>query len=308
LFGTHHSSRDKDEIVLSITPRIIRMQPRAAASNTEFWYGSESRTRTSPFRSDGGAAGFQPRSAAPAQSAPPAMEEISPTSPMGPSPQPISPSVPAGSVSAPLSGPSPPQTNSITSKEAVTPGQRGLASISIPAQLAPVNVEPGDSPDTSTTDSQNAAASDAVEAQKRAAAPRGSAPSALTLDGPASAKVGDEFQVVLQLSTPEAITHLRSQLRFEPSALQLISATAGDVFPAAAGSPSVDTKSGGAQLDVVASPEDPVQGAGSVMIVRFKALAPRPATQIAAMLNVVGSTGGAAQSSSAQPLKIAIAR
>jgi general secretion pathway protein D len=308
LFGTHHSSRDKDEIVLSITPRIIRMQPRAAASNTEFWYGSESRTRTSPYRSDGGATGFQPRSAAPAQSAPPAMEEISPTSPMGPSPQPISPSVPAGSVSAPLSGPSPPQTNSITSKEAVTPGQRGLASISIPAQLAPVNVEPGDSPDTSTTDSQNAAASDAVEAQKRAAAPRGSAPSALTLDGPASAKVGDEFQVVLQLSTPEAITHLRSQLRFEPSALQLISATAGDVFPAAAGSPSVDTKSGGAQLDVVASPEDPVQGAGSVMIVRFKALAPRPATQIAAMLNVVGSTGGAAQSSSAQPLKIAIAR
>jgi hypothetical protein len=131
---------------------------------------------------------------------------------------------------------------------------------------------------------------------------------ALTLDGPASTKVGDEFQVVLQLSTPAAITRLRSQLRFETGALQLISATAGDVIPAAAGSPTVDTKSGGAQMDVVASPEDPVQGTGSVMILRFKALAPRPATQIAAMLNVVGSTGGAAQSSSAQPLKIAIER
>jgi general secretion pathway protein D len=275
LFGTHHSSRDKDEIVLSITPRIIRMQPRAAASNTEFWYGSESRTRTSPYRSDAGAAGPQPRSAAPAQSAPPAMEEIYPTSPgaqppVGPRPQPINPSVPAGSVSAPLSGGSPPE-------------QRGLASTSIPAQIAaPVAAESGDSPNTSTT--------------------------ALTLDGPASAKVGDEFQVVLQLSTPAAITHLRSQLRFEAGALQLISATAGDVIPAAAGSPSVDTKSGGAQMDVVASPEDPVQGTGSVMILRFKALAPRPATQIAAMLNVVGIAGGAAQSSSAQPLKIAISR
>jgi general secretion pathway protein D len=315
LFGTHHSERNKDEIVLSITPRIIRMQPRPAATNTEFWYGSESRTRTSPYRSEAGAAGFQPRSTAPAQTAPPA-EEISPAAPaaqpaIGPSPQPVNPSVPAGSVSAPLSGSSPPQTSSITNKAAImpTPSQRGLASNSIPAQVAaPVSAEVEASPGTSTTDSPDAAVSDAAEAQTRSAAPVASARSALSLDGPANAKVGDEFQVVLQLSTPAAITRLRSQLRFEPSALQLISATTGDVIPAAAGSPSVDTKSGGAQLDVVASPEDPVQGSGSIMILRFKALAPRPATQIAAMLNVLGSAGGAAQSSSAQPLKIAIAR
>src|ERR1700736_1632243 len=49
LFGTHHTDREKDEIVLSITPRIIRTQPRPASDNTEFWYGSESRTRAGPY-------------------------------------------------------------------------------------------------------------------------------------------------------------------------------------------------------------------------------------------------------------------
>jgi hypothetical protein len=99
---------------------------------------------------------------------------------------------------------------------------------------------------------------------------------------------------------------LRSQLRFDGSALQLVSATVGDVVPSGANSPSVDMKGGGAQLDVVTSPEEPVQGTGPLMVLRFKALAPRAATNIAAMLNVLGGTGAAVGSSSAQPLKIAI--
>ena len=78
------------------------------------------------------------------------------------------------------------------------------------------------------------------------------------------------------------------------------------MVPAAAGSPTVDTKGGGAQLDVMTSPDDPVQGSGSLMMLHFKALAPRPATNIAAMVNVLGGTGAAVGSSSAQPLKIAI--
>jgi general secretion pathway protein D len=130
--------------------------------------------------------------------------------------------------------------------------------------------------------------------------------SALNLQGPKDAKVGDEFQVVLHLSSQQGITRLRSQLRFDASALQLISATVGDIVPAAANGPSIDTKGGGAQLDVVASPEDPVQGSGSLMVVRFKALVPRPSTNIAAMVNVLGGTGAAIGSSSAPPLMIAI--
>jgi hypothetical protein len=43
-----------------------------------------------------------------------------------------------------------------------------------------------------------------------------------------------------------------------------------------------------------------------LMTVRFKAVAPRQATNIAAMLNVLGSTGAAVGSSSAEPLRLAI--
>ena len=128
----------------------------------------------------------------------------------------------------------------------------------------------------------------------------------MSLHGPTTTKVGDEFQVVVQLSTQNAITRMRSQLRFEPTALQLVSATTGSVVPTAAGSPTVDTKSGGAQLEVIAPPDDPVQGTGSLMVLRFKALAPRQATNIAALLSVLGGSGTAVGTSSAQPLRIAI--
>jgi hypothetical protein len=145
----------------------------------------------------------------------------------------------------------------------------------------------------------------AANTAAQSAAPTG-ARSALSLQGPAHAKVGEEFEVVVQLSSEQGITRLRSQLRFDASALQLISATVGDIVPAAAGGPSVDAKAGGAQLDVVASPEDPVQGSGSLMLLRFKALAPRPLTSIAAMANVLGGTGAAIGTTSAPPLQVAI--
>src|SRR5262249_8175921 len=124
--------------------------------------------------------------------------------------------------------------------------------------------------------------------------------SALTLDGPSDARVGDEFDVTVQLAAQDSITHLRSQLRFDSSALQLLSASPGDVVPAGAGSPKVDAKGGGAQMDIVATSEDPVQGSGSLMVLRFKALAPRAATNIAAMLTVMGGNGAAVGTSSAQ--------
>ena len=279
LFGTHHTDREKGEIVLSITPHIIRMQSHPPSDATEFWYGSEAHTRASPYASTESPAG--------AAAAPASM----PTPPPNSGVQPVNPSIPPGSVSAPLGeGPgTPPQptTSTSTYSAPVTPpAPQGLPATAVPGSIAATGA--------------------AAAAAAASAGPGAGARSALNLEGPADTRVGDEFQVVLQLSSQQGITRLRSQLRFDAAALQLISATVGDVVPAAAGGPTVDTKGGGAQLDVVASPEDPVQGSGSLMILRFKALAARPATSIAAMVNVLGGTGAAVGSSSAQPLKIAI--
>jgi hypothetical protein len=112
--------------------------------------------------------------------------------------------------------------------------------------------------------------------------------------------------VIVLLSAQEPITRLRSQLRFDASALQLMNATPGELIPAAAGGPSINTRGAGAQLDVTTPAEEPVQGTGTLMVLRFKALAPRPSTNIAAMLNVLGNAGTATASSSSEPLQIAI--
>jgi len=301
LFGSHHTDREKDEIVLSITPRIIRMQQRPSNETTEFWYGNESRTRTGPYVS-GGAADSGYGNAAASQGGSRAetnFPSIAPASnPVGP--QPVNPSVPAGTVSAPLGGAAtpPPQTNT---KAMPVPVPTGLATRTVPGTIAPAS-EPAAAPSDDSAANSGATAGGG-DANTRTAPTR----SALSLDGPTQAKVGDEFQVTLQLSSEQGITRLRSQLRFDSTALQLISATVGDVIPAAAGGPEIDTKGGNAQLNVIASPEEPVQGSGSLMVLRFKALAPRPATNISAMVNVLGGTGAAVGSSSAAPLRLAIA-
>jgi general secretion pathway protein D len=56
LFGSKKNDGEKTEIVLSITPRIIRAQPRATSENAEFWYGTENSIRSAPIASGGYAA------------------------------------------------------------------------------------------------------------------------------------------------------------------------------------------------------------------------------------------------------------
>lgn len=49
LFGSNGTNRSKSEIILSITPHIIRAQTRPTVDATEFWYGTEAQTRSAPF-------------------------------------------------------------------------------------------------------------------------------------------------------------------------------------------------------------------------------------------------------------------
>ncbi len=278
LFGEQHLDREKSEIVLSVTPRIIRMQPRPASDSTEFWYGSESRQRTRPYAAEYGAAAQHAQSPALPQSPPTIYPPPSGSAIPNSGPQPVNPSMPAGAVSAPLTGPStaPPGAN--------PESPQGLPATAPPAPIAP----------------------DTASAQGTTAGAGATQHSALTVTGPGDVKVGEEFDVQVQLSTQEPITRLRSQLRFDSSALQLVNASVGNVIPGSAGNPTVNTRGAGAQLDVVTASDDPVVGSGTLMTLRFRAMAPRSATNVAAMLNVLGSTGAAVGSTSADPLQIAV--
>jgi hypothetical protein len=238
---------------------------------------------------------------APARGAAPAPAGYgSGVAPIAPSTQqpvaPVAPSVPADKVSAPLSGPlelpgtGPAGGAAASGATQPTGAPQGLAVTAPPAPIVAA---------------ESAGAGSAGAAASGAAA-GGGAPSALAIDGPSDARVGEEFDVRVQVSTQDPITHLRAQLRYDSSALQIVSASTGDAVPAGAGSPTVNTRGVGAQLDVKTPSEDPVLGTGTLMTVRFKAVAPRAESNIAAMLNVLGGSGGAVGSASAQPLVINI--
>ncbi|HET7757790.1 MAG TPA: secretin N-terminal domain-containing protein [Steroidobacteraceae bacterium] len=278
LFGTYHTDREKDEVVLSITPRIIRMQPRPSADTTEFWYGTENRTRSLPY---GSTSGSETPASAPAPGTAPPTSSAVPLIVPGAAGM---PAAGAGGEGGAVAGAA--ATSNVAGNPTAQAAQAALkiaeASRGLPTTTPPATVASN-------------------------AGPTGSA-SALTLDGPSEVKLGDQFQVTVRLSTDQNITHLRSQLRYDSTALQLVSATPGDMVPAAAGSPKVDTHAGGAQLDITTTSDSPVQGSGSLMVLEFKAVARRPSTDVMAMLNVLGGVGAAVANSTAPPLKIAISQ
>ncbi len=235
LFGSHNSDREKNEIVLSITPRIIRTQARPPTDASEFWYGTETRSRSTPF-----AAGSFDASATSASSGS------------------------VGGAGIPTAGPR------LSVAQPVVPAVPGV-------QTAPPSAAPAGPPPHPT----------------------------VSLDGPTETAIGQEFDVTMRVASDIGMTRLRGQVRFDANALQLMSATAGDLVPASAGSPNVDAKSGGAQLDIV-STDDPIQGEGSLMLLRFKALAARSASTISAQVSAMGPSGGAMANAASQPLGVVI--
>ena len=239
LFGSHNSDREKNEIVLSITPRIIRTQARPATDSTEFWFGTETRSRSTPFAS--GASGSGP--------------------------------TPAGASS---------NSTGADGAEIATDGPR--ASVAQP--VVPVNP--------------------AAKPAAPPATPAGPPPHpTVTIDGPTEVSAGQEFDVMVRVASESGITRMRGQVRFDSTALQLMSAAAGDLVPASAGSPTVDAKNGGAQLDIVTT-EDPIQGEGSLMLLRFKALKAHPAVAIVAQVSAMGPGGGQMGNAAAPPLSVVI--
>jgi general secretion pathway protein D len=234
LFGSNNTDIEKSELVLSITPRIIRTRARPSADATEFWYGTETRSRSAPFSAgsfDTGAAGAA-----------------------------------AGGVGG----------------GAGIPSEGPRASVAQP--VVPV----------------------VAPTQQPPAPPSGPPPHpTVTVDGPMETTVGQEIDVTVRMATDIGITRVRGQVRFDATALQLVSAAAGDLVPSSAGSPTVDAKSGGAQLDVV-STDAPIEGEGSLMVLRFKALTAHAATPIVAQVSAVGSSGTSLASAASQPLSLVI--
>jgi general secretion pathway protein D len=280
LFGSKGTNRDKNEIVLSITPRVIRTQPRPSSETSEFWYGSEAQTRSGPFA--GGAASGSP-SAAPA----------------GPG---AGQFVPGGvSYGAGRTVETPPASPVAVGPRAV-PARIDAAARPPPSPAADAAAAP---------DAKAAVASKPAEAAAAAADGTAVAPGAaadtrpkVTIEGPDTAKVGDEVSLSVKLASTSALGRIRTQVGFDAAALQLVSAEPGDLAPSGE-SPKVEMKPGGVQLELAGSEGAPVSGVGTLINLRFRVVAARPAISIVAQVVLVGEDGVAMAATQATPLKMA---
>ncbi len=253
LFGATNNSRDKNEVVLSITPRIIRSQPRPSSETTEFWYGSESQTRSRPFASS-------------AAGAP------------GASNQPFVPGgVSMGGGPAATTAPPPSGPRATPTRVAASAGPHVA-----PAAAAAPPAD-GTAPDSAAAAVDNA--------------PK------VTIEGPETAKVGEEVSVSVKLASVTSLGRIRTQVRFDASALQLVSADAGDLAPSDA--PKVETRAGGVQLELVGSEGAPLSGVGALLNLRFRVVLARPEISISTQVVLVGEDGAALAATQATPLKIA---
>jgi len=268
LFGSTGTTRDRNEIVLSITPRIIRTQPRPSSETTEFWYGSESQTRSGPFAS--GAAAGSASGAVPG-------------------------GVSFGAGSAVANAPAAP----------VSSGPRAVPARINAAARPPPPPDAAAAPDVKAAAASkpaDAAAPDAIAVAQGAAAdtmPK------VTIEGPETAKVGDEVSVSVKLASTSALGRIRTQVGFDAAALQLVSAEPGDLAPSGE-TPKVDMKPGGVQLELAGSEGAPVSGGGILINLRFRVVAARPAIAIATQVVLVGEDGVAVAATQATPLKIAV--
>jgi general secretion pathway protein D len=274
LFADHTHDKQKSEIVLSITPRIIRGRERPASDTSEFWFGTESRSGLAPL------------------AAPTSRPASGAGVPM-----------PAAPMSAPALGGG--GTANVSSTGGGSDAFVGSGAVATPAGMA--GSQPASSGGLAVPPSQRLAALSGVAEvpSARPAEPDGPAPKvASTLAGPSELKVGDEFTVTLQLETDQPLKRARTQLRWDASAFQLLGGDPGSAVPAESGT-KVIGRPGGAQMDFN-STDYPVAAGGELVVLKFKALQARPSTAFAAQLSVMGNSGTIVGSSTPSPLSVKV--
>ncbi len=244
LFGSRRTSSDKTEIVLSITPRIIRSQPRPASNDTEFWYGTESSVRSTPL----GASGTGSASSDDAHGTAGGAIDLSAAAAVS--------DAAAGSVSAP---------------DVATP-----VVLTAPPSKSPPSI-PG-------------------------------APT-VAWEAPGETTVGQDFDVTVRFSGGSEMKNVRAQVRYDPAVLILTSAEAGDTVPGelrGISIPRINQIAGVVQFVVNASPDRPVQGDGSLIVLHFKATTPSAGSKISLQLAVVGANGATMPPAVQQPLTVIV--
>ena len=255
LFGSQKDDTQRSEILLSITPRIVRSIQRPDLLDAQFESGTESNIGAKELR----LSAAEPSDAGGADTAAPA------TNPALPSPK-------AAPTTAPK-GPSP------AAPRESTPAADGNTAVTEQPE-----VQGGTQPTSATPSAATASAAPMGNPSAKPTTPN--APAAvgdgpkLSWQAPAQIRAGEQFSMVLQLSSQTPLQGMPLLLAFDPLLLQVAHVKEGDYFRQGGARTTfnqrVDPAQGKLFLSLVrqgANGSDPgINGNGSLVVVTFKAL------------------------------------
>jgi len=314
LFSTHKDDKQKTEIVLSITPHIVRNLVRPDANTTEFWFGTEGRRSGQPLTVGSGSNG--------STAVRPAMTGTAPvTNAM--------PAATAEDAEAPGL-----RKNPLIRRSTLLRGRKAEDIVSpasaaqvpdqvsepvsvpvVPAAPAQVPVVPGLVP--AAADKANAAepptapASDETPEPVAPTSSGASTPGNLSWDGPSEAVVGQEFLARLNLSTNQLINGMSFQIKFDPAAMQVVSVGEGSLVQEAKLFGNfrfnVNDKTGVIDIKLDPSEGGGLNGQGDLLAVTFLPVAAREKSIVTVQaLSPVGTPGQRVTLSAPGPLSIAL--
>ena len=305
LFSNNNSNNIKTEIILSITPRIVRSVATADASLRDIYSGTESSMRQTPLRLDPvGAASGAP---AVVSGAAPGGSRPAPTA-IDRSPRPA-PGTTGPSSSAPAADPSAAGGATTDTTPTATPGAEAARPSSgeptpPPTPEAAINPTPSivPAPTTSASTTSTPMASAATPSAPATSPPATSASSAsastvsvrnptvtsrspadLTIGGPDNVRVGEEFDVMIDVTIPAPLQTLPLVIRFDPKVLSFVEARPEDIARNSgidSTAPKSEPSSGRLELEFQAASK-PLSGQGKLLNLRFAAKSARAQTTVA---------------------------
>ena len=191
LFGRHDDNWKKRELVLSITPRIVRTTPYLAPHQLEYSSGTEATLRARPLSLQQGSE-----------------EAVTLTAPPG--------VAPAGASAAPSTPATPASTPPATPTTAAAVGAPGSSAVAGPADAA--NPAAG-------------RASASRRGQAPATPVAAVAPTAsLAIEGPPKLRIGEEATITLMLRADQPLVSTGLQLAYDPKALKVLEVTEGPLM------------------------------------------------------------------------------
>lgn len=282
LFSSTAETRSKTEIVLLITPRILRNIQRPDAAISEFYAGTEAAVGSRPLFlrrvADGVATSAPPPSEVPTTQ-PPATTRSVPS--VGPS---------FGPASGSLLLPPADQTDRARPTPQAQPSAPPLAfqppGPTPPGQISP---PPGGS------------------------VPPGSAgvPMAtLRWNGPSEVRRGEVFELALQLASARGVTSASAVVQLDTSGIQFVEARAGGFFERGGAKSTLNVRSdpsGLLQMNVTGDPAKGIAGQGDLLILRLRAVGSADTVRVVvSTLNAVGDGGATLPSTSPPPFGIRV--